>query len=69
VDVKGKLHQHLTERCIGCGLCAVACGKEHAIQMEPTPKYRQPPRSLLSALLQVTPNYLRNAWSVWRKYR
>ncbi len=69
VDVKGKLHRHLPERCIGCGLCAVACDREHAIQMEPTPKYRQPPRSLLSTLLQIAPNYLRNAWSVWRKYR
>jgi electron transport complex protein RnfB len=69
VDVKSKSHQHLTERCIGCGLCAVTCDREHAIQMEPTPKYRQPPRRLLTALLQTAPNYLRNAWSVWRKYR
>jgi len=69
VDVKGKSYRHLTERCIGCGLCAVACDKQHAIQMEPTPQYREPPKSLLPALLQTLPNYLRNAWSVWRKYR
>jgi electron transport complex protein RnfB len=69
VDTRGKLHQHLPERCIGCGLCAVACHKQHAIQMEPTPKYRQPPRNLLFTLLQIAPNYLRNAWTVWRKYR
>jgi Pyruvate/2-oxoacid:ferredoxin oxidoreductase delta subunit len=69
VDVKGKSHQHLSKRCIGCGLCAVACDKQHVIQMEPTPKYREPPRGLLSALLRIAPNYLRSAWSVWRKYR
>jgi Pyruvate/2-oxoacid:ferredoxin oxidoreductase delta subunit len=69
VDAKGKLRQHLPERCIGCGLCAVTCDRKHAIQMEPTLKYRQPPKSLLSMLLQIAPNYLRNAWSVWRKDR
>jgi len=69
VDATGKLHLHLPERCIGCGLCAVACDKQHAIQMEPMPKYREPPTRLFAALLQMAPNYLRNAWSVWRKYR
>jgi len=69
VDAQGKSHQYLTGRCIGCGLCAVACDQQHAIQMEPTPKYREPARSLISALLQIAPNYLRSAWSVWRKYR
>ncbi|UCC62713.1 MAG: 4Fe-4S binding protein, partial [Anaerolineae bacterium] len=68
-DRSVKLHQHLPERCIGCGLCAVACDKQHAIQMEPTPKYRRPARSALSTLLHIAPNYLCNAWSVWRKYR
>jgi electron transport complex protein RnfB len=69
VDAKSKLHQHLAERCIGCGLCAVACDRQHAIQMEAVPNYREPPRGMLSTLLQTTPNYLRNAWSAWKKYR
>jgi len=47
----------------------LASFKQHAIQMEPTLKYRQPPKRLLSTVLQMAPNYLRNAWSVWRKYR
>jgi len=69
VDAKHKSHRHLLERCIGCGLCAAACDKQRAIHMEPIPKYRKPPEDLLSTLLQVAPNYLRNAWSAWRKHR
>jgi Pyruvate/2-oxoacid:ferredoxin oxidoreductase delta subunit len=69
VDSKGKSYQYLAERCIGCGLCAVACDRQRAIRMESATRYRQPPRSLASMMSQMVPNYLRNAWSVWRKYR
>lgn len=69
VDAESRLYRHLAERCIGCGLCAVACDRQQAIHMQPNPQYRKPPRSLLSVLLRVTPNYVRNAWSVWRKRR
>ncbi len=69
VDSNGKSYQYLAERCIGCGLCAVACDRQRAIRMEPTVRYRQPPRNLASIMSQMVPNYLRNAWSVWRKYR
>ena len=69
VDAAGKLHRHLPERCIGCGLCVVACDRQGAIRMEPLPDYRRPPRNILATLLQVGPNYLRNAWSARRQYR
>ena len=66
VDPQRKSHRHLLERCIGCGLCAVACQMQHAIRMDPVDKYRDPPEGLIAGLLQLAPNYLRNAWSVWR---
>jgi Pyruvate/2-oxoacid:ferredoxin oxidoreductase delta subunit len=69
VEPKAKTYQYLPERCIGCGLCAVACDKKHAITMLAEPNYQPPPGSMLAALWQVLPNYLRNAWSAWRKYQ
>jgi ferredoxin len=69
VDTKGKNYRHLPHRCIGCGLCSVACDRQKAIQMEPVADYREPPRQVPSILRQMGPNYLRNAWSVWRSRR
>lgn len=69
VETEARLHRHLVERFSGCGLYAVSCSRQGAICVEPQPGYRQPPRGLLSALARPGPNCLRNAWSVWRKYR
>ena len=69
VDTEARLHRHLVKRCGGCEPCAMSCGRQGAIRMEPVPGYRQPPRSLLSALARLEPNCLRNDWSVWKKYR
>ena len=69
VDTKGKSYRHLPHRCIGCGLCAAACDRQQAIRMEPVADYREPPRRVRSILRQMGPNYLRNAWSVWRRRR
>ncbi len=69
MDTRGKTYEHLLLRCIGCGLCKVACDKEKAIEMETNRNYQAPPATMLSLLLKSTPGYLRNAWSVWRKFR
>ncbi len=69
VDMRAKNYQHLAHRCIGCGLCAAACDRQKAIRMEPVADYREPPRRLRSILRQLGPNYLRTAWSVWRRRR
>ncbi|MBN1179083.1 MAG: 4Fe-4S binding protein [Anaerolineae bacterium] len=68
VDRRARSYQYLPERCVGCGLCAVACDREHAIAMVPKPGHHEQPRGLIPRLFQLVPNYLRNAWSVWRKY-
>jgi len=69
MDTKAKTYEHLILRCIGCGLCKVACEKEKAISMEPNRNYQAPPPTMRSLLLRSTPGYIRNAWSVWRKFR
>jgi Pyruvate/2-oxoacid:ferredoxin oxidoreductase delta subunit len=66
VDTKNKTNLHQRQRCIGCGLCAVACDEKYSISMEPTEKYNKLPSNYTRLLLRLTPNYLRNAFSAWR---
>jgi Pyruvate/2-oxoacid:ferredoxin oxidoreductase delta subunit len=54
------------ERCIGCGLCVLACEKARAIQMEPVPDHEMPYSSFYSLLLRTTPAKLWTAWNVWK---
>ena len=66
VDVKNKTYLHKPERCIGCGLCAVACDGRHAVHMEPVVRHIRLSEGKIGRLL-MTANHLRNIWSVWRK--
>ncbi|MBN2003046.1 MAG: 4Fe-4S binding protein [Anaerolineae bacterium] len=69
VDAKTKSRQYLPERCIGCGLCAVACDRQHAIQMEPVAKHIQLQDGKVAATPWQIFNHLRGAWVAWRKYK
>jgi Pyruvate/2-oxoacid:ferredoxin oxidoreductase delta subunit len=66
VDVKGKTTAHRMDRCVGCGLCAVACDKKKAVRMAAVPGYKKPPSGWASLLAGVAPNLVRNAWNAWR---
>jgi len=66
VDRQQQTLEHEPARCIGCGLCMQACGRQRAIRMEPVPDYRVPYKSWLSLLLRNAPKSMRNALKVWR---
>ena len=66
VDTQGKTLEHQAARCIGCGLCTLACDQQKAITMEPVPDYRLPYKSWFSLLLRNTPGMLKTYWKSWR---
>lgn len=63
---EGKIRIHRAERCIGCGLCVVACDKG-ALTMREVPDFREPPGSFLSYILRNGRNYVANSFKVWRE--
>jgi Fe-S-cluster-containing hydrogenase component 2 len=67
MDARQRTYQHLRARCIGCGLCVVACGDRHAVVMEPVPDYQLPDRSWFAYQLRATAGMVKNAWTVWRQ--
>jgi Pyruvate/2-oxoacid:ferredoxin oxidoreductase delta subunit len=69
VDPAARTHRHERVRCIGCGLCVLACDRAKAIAMNAVPDCQMPYKSWFSYLLLTTPGRLRNAWSVSRQRR
>ena len=67
VDTSQKTLAHQPARCIGCGLCMLACEKQQAISMDPVPDYRLPYKSWLSMLTHNAPTMLRGSWNAWRQ--
>ena len=69
VDREAKTWRHRQERCIGCGLCAVACEQKGAIAMGPVPDYKLPYKSWFAMLSRAVPQMLTISWKVRRQRR
>jgi Pyruvate/2-oxoacid:ferredoxin oxidoreductase delta subunit len=67
VDTAERTLAHQPARCVGCGLCMVACDKHQAIRMEPVPDYRVPYKSWLALLTHEGPAMLKASWNAWRR--
>ncbi len=67
VDVHRRTRIRHGARCIGCGLCVVACGDRRAVTMEPVADYALPYRSWFAYQARATAGLVKNAWTVWRR--
>ena len=56
--------RYLAQRCIGCGLCVLACQRQHALAMEAVPDYKLPYHSWFSVLAKSLPGMLKTSWKV-----
>ncbi len=66
VDAVAKSHRRLTERCVGCGQCVLACNPR-ALGMQPSPDYRPPYRNWFSMIAHLAPKFLATSWQVYRQ--
>jgi Pyruvate/2-oxoacid:ferredoxin oxidoreductase delta subunit len=66
-DGHQRTRHYLAARCIGCGLCVVACGDRRAVAMEPAPDYTLPYQSWFAYQVRATAGMVKNAWQVWRR--
>ena len=67
VDTQHRRREHLQARCIGCGLCVVACGERRAAAMEPVPDCQLPYKSWFAHQFRVNAEIVQSAWKVWRQ--
>lgn len=67
IDTRRKTHEHSRERCIGCGLCVVACDRQKAVRMEPVPDYKLPYKSWFSMITRTAPRIAGTLFGAWRK--
>lgn len=63
-DDEERKHLHIKERCIGCGLCVVACPRE-ALSLKEVPEYQPPPASFLGYLARYGRNFVINGVQTW----
>ncbi|MFO7906910.1 MAG: ATP-binding protein [Planctomycetota bacterium] len=67
VDITEQSLDHQPARCIGCGLCVLACQNQEAITMKPVPDYRLPYKSWLAMLTHSVPSLVKTYWKVQRR--
>ncbi|MBU4273759.1 MAG: 4Fe-4S binding protein [Planctomycetes bacterium] len=60
-------YRHMAERCIGCGLCVLACDQQRALTMTPAAGYRPPYRNWFSLIAHSIPGLLLTSWKLRRR--